>query len=162
MAFHRNPSIANWFRRIFNFKVGDMPTSQVSDIIIPVIPVLPIANIVETGTVTNATSGTVFTTPTDKDFYLTGASLSMIKDVLSQSVSTDLRAVLRGITIFPLTIRSISLTIQNDSKAQIFNPPIKLDRGTTVTITNSNATAEITASATIYGYTQETISSDAE
>lgn len=119
------------------FEVGDNKTFQ---------------QIVEGSGDVNTASIVVFTTPTDRDFYLTGATLSMIKDVNATSTLTQLRVVIRGAIKSILRISGISLTVQDGAIS--FQPcvPIKLDRNTTIDIVNTTAIAAIRADASITGF----------
>jgi hypothetical protein len=109
-------------------------------------------NILRGVTATNSTSATIYTTPTDKDFYLTSALLSTIKDVTSTSTLERLRVVIDGVTQDILLISSLSLTAQDRTITLSLNNSIKIDRGTTITVTNSTNVANITTTALIQGY----------
>lgn len=103
----------------------------------------------ESVTVTNSTSGIIFTTRTDADTFLTNIQLSLIKDATSTSTLTTVqctpyeqppKAILR--------IPSITLTAQIANLTQEFHIPIKLQRGSTVNVTNGTNVANILAGAT--------------
>jgi hypothetical protein len=135
-----------------------MPT-QLAEKVVPVMEVNPRllrrCNIVRVNAATNSASATIYTTPTNQDFYLCGATLGVIKDVTSQSLSTRLNVTIDGVVQPIMHIPSISLTVQSEVMALSFPFPVKVDRGTNITVTNSNATANITASSSITGYVDE-------
>lgn len=151
---NRNFSISQDLNRIFDLK-GES-TDYVSDVIMPVVPIQRICNIVRRAPLSNATSATVYTTPSDKDFYLNSAFLSVIKDVTAQSLASSILVFIDSVQVGILSISGLSLTPQNDVVSISFPIPLKLDRNTTITVTASNATANVSASAGITGYTVET------
>lgn len=155
MVKHYNPSIVQDALRIFNTK-SDNLSDDLGLNIIPVIPVTPCARVVGNAAATNATSATILTTPTGRDFYLTGAALSMIKDVTSTSNSSTIRCVINGVTVIILDIAGITLTAQSATQTVVFNPPLKIDAGTNITVQNATNTANVRSDGCIYGYTQET------
>lgn len=105
----------------------------------------------------NATSSTIFSTPTDRDVYIVAVSLAYIQDVTATAVShgvvaTDELGVSRNLLFIP----TLTLTVSNGT-AQITLPhPLKLARGTNVTVTNSTNTGNTSAAGTIYYFIDET------
>lgn len=153
---HYNPSITQWQQRILQGK-GEYPLSEVEDTPILVVPISPVANIVRRASATNATSATIYTTPADKDFYLTSAQLATIKDVTSTSTDETISAIIGGTSTILLNIPSITLTVQTGATSIIFNPPVLIDRNTAITVTNGTNVATIKSTGCITGYTVETI-----
>ncbi len=151
---NNNSSISQDMNRIFDLK-GES-TSFVMDYIQPVINISPRCNICKGASAINATSAGIYTTPSDKDFYLASALLSVIKDVTSTSTLTSILAFIDGVQQSILRIGGISLTPQSDVVALSFNIPIKIDRNTAITVSNSTNVANVTAQATIQGFTVET------
>lgn len=112
-------------------------------------------NIVASASANNAVTGTIYTTPIDKDFFLTSIDLSMIKDVTSTSIYTDVEIKINGQTKTILYINGFTLTVQNISKIISFPIPIKLDRNSTITVNNNTNVANISSYCTITGYTND-------
>jgi hypothetical protein len=154
MTRHYNPSIINRAARILNSKGNDFLPDEVSGPV-ATIAISPKVDIVRAGTATG-TSTTIYTTPTDKDFYLTGIQLAMIKDATSTSTSTNIDCQINGTTAVLINIPSFTLTAQTLSENIQYIFPIKVDRGTALRVRNSTGTANITSIGTIYGYTEET------
>lgn len=131
-----------------------------SNSVVPVIEINPErlrkTTYVATGGLINATSGSIYTTPTDRDFFMTGATIAYIKDATSTAtlirmqLSTDYNT---NIQIFD--IPCLTLTPQNGALSLSFNPPLKLKRGIIVAVTADTATANITVRGTIQGYIVE-------
>jgi len=152
---HFNNTINKSMSDTFNLK-GES-TDEILDNIVPVVIVEPKVDIVIGSTLDNGTSLTLYTTPTDKDFYLTTAQMNVIKDVTSTSNRSRLLVTINGVSQQLLTLASLTLTPQNITVAQNYRIPIKLDRNTGVIITNSTNVANISTSASISGYTVETV-----
>lgn len=135
----------------------NIPT-QIADKVVPVMEVNPKllrrANIIRSANAINSTGATVYTTPTDRDFFLTSVHLSVIKDVTATSQNTELDFVTDdGIQQYAFVINGITLTPQNEVIDQQLNPPIKLKRGTNISLVNGTNVATIRTHATITGYT---------
>tara|TARA_Y100000310_G_C20678101_1_gene814254 strand:- start:1426 stop:1911 length:486 start_codon:yes stop_codon:yes gene_type:complete len=114
-------------------------------------------NIGATVDASNATSVTLFTTPSDRDFYLVSANLSLIKDASSTSLISALVITMDdGSTVNIIRIPTFTTTAQTASINATFPIPIKLARNTGVSITNSTAIANIKTTGTIVGFTEET------
>lgn len=159
MVRNRNPTIAENARRLFNTKQGDQLGDQIADIILPIVPIENYANVVRSASLVNGTSVTIFTTPSDKDFYLDSAQLSVVKDATSDSLLSTISVTVQGVARQILILRGLTLTAQSAQSAISFPKPILIDRGTAITATNNTATANISASGCITGHTVETISS---
>ena len=110
-------------------------------------------NIVRRSSAINSTGGTIYTTPTDKDFFLNSVALSVIKDVTSTSILSNITCIIDGATNQILSIPGISLTVQNQSLSISFPIPIKIDRGSAIGVSNSTNVANISTNAMITGYT---------
>jgi len=111
-----------------------------------------VANVLVSGVAANATSALIYATPTDADFYLTSASIAFIKDVTATSASSSITTVISGVTQSFLNYPQFTLTVQTGANSMVFDPPVKIDRGTNININNSTAVGNITSRASIAGY----------
>lgn len=111
-----------------------------------------VIDLVRIGSAVDSASATVHTASTEKDTFITGFCLTMIKDVSAVSAATDLRVIIGGATRQIAIITGLTLTVQNETITGNFAMPIKIDRGSAITLTHSNATASVKGSAIIYGY----------
>lgn len=111
-------------------------------------------NIIKTAT-TGGTGTAIYTTPTDQDFFLVGAQLSVIKDATSTSTSTDLYCTTdeSSSSTSILKITGITLTPQSSTVSISFPIPIKCKRGSIIGINNATNVATILSSGCIQGYT---------
>lgn len=157
MTKHYNVSIAEDALRILNSKQGDF----LGDEVIGPVAVLPIeryANITKSATGTGA-SVSIFTTPSDKDFYLCSAELTMAKDATQDTASgsISLGVIVDGVAVSVLRINIITLQAHQDSVVVAFPKPIKLDRNSSIAASRGASTAgTCSIGACITGYTVET------
>jgi len=102
-----------------------------------------------------ATTGTttLFTTPADRDFFLTSASLNNQSDVSADNTGISLSVIPEGKAADEiLRFDKITLTVFQDSIALVFNPPIKLERGSAISFGSTFAAGASITGATITGY----------
>jgi len=95
---------------------------------------LPVNQVPATSTVTNTGSSTIFTVPNTGDWYLTSLFLARTSDATADSTSSSLSVVFDGGTRILINLRKQTLTAGNDHHYQNYNPPIKLDRGSAITL----------------------------
>lgn len=98
------------------------------------------------------TSSTIYTTPADKDFYLTSVQLSFIKDASATSTASFVQTTIGGVSATILSLRQLATTAQSGSESITYNPPLKIDRNVAITCQNSTNVAAITSQACITGY----------
>ncbi len=101
----------------------------------------------------------IYTTPTDKDFYLTYASLIVTQPATTTNTLTDITAILEsGLTVKIVTTPKVTTSSRANPAMNKYESAfaIKLKRGTTIILTNTFSAGECIASATIGGYTLET------
>lgn len=165
MAFNQvqNRDIINNIQNDLGLNPGpDALPSTVTPSIQPVYPVYEkVANICVANSNVNSTSQTIYTTPANKDFYVTSLCLSVIKDATATSTDSTITGVVNGATITLARIAGLTLTAMNDSITMSFPVPIKLDRGTAVNLTNSTNVANVTSRATVQGFTKNNRTNEA-
>lgn len=143
-------------RKEFNIPLAENVTLPVNNSIQPVYEVKKkICNIVRSSTATNSTSSTIYTTPSDKDFYLSSYVLTVIKDATATSISTRISVIIDGATQVLSRIDGITLTAQAHTITLGLPIPIRIDRSTNIVVTNTTAVANVIGAATIVGYTEE-------
>jgi len=137
---------------------SDHAPSEISNFIQPIVDVTPnnnrIVNIYKELDVTN-TSGTIYTTPTDKDFYLTSCSLSFIKNAGNLSAKVYI-AYISASPIYLNIISTLSGTADRANNTITFNTPLLLPRGAALSLASDDATASINISGLVFGYTVDT------
>jgi len=157
MAINRNVSLAMDMNRIFDFK-NEASASEVADFIQPVKEIQPKLNIVKTNNRIITGSVTIYTTPADKDFYLTNITFSLIKDVACDQATANvpINVVIDGVTVGLCGIACLTLTAQQQTIVLNFPIPLKLDRNSTITSGATYTVGLMARSVHLIGYTQET------
>jgi len=142
----------------------DKVPDQIAEKVVPVMEVNPKLLKLSlpfpvSGALSNALSATLYTTSSIKDTYLTGATMSMIKD--ATSTATDMRfyftEATTGQTRLIFRITGLSLTADSKFCAIDFNKPMKVARGTNIMVTSNTADANISIKGTLFGYEEENI-----
>jgi len=130
------------------------PNLPIRDEILPVIVMNTTSQILKWGSAINSTSGTIYTLPTDKDFYLTGATLGMLKDATATSILTNLtcRDSVGNVASTLLAIPGLTLTAQSGNASITLAHPLKLMRGSAITVANSTSVGNVSAYGTITGF----------
>lgn len=137
----------------------DRIPNEIAEKVVPTMEVNPKllknCNILRHATAINTTATTVYSVPSDIDFYLCGCSLSVIKDATATSINSAIQITVDGDSNFfrPISIAGLTLTPQSLSESVDFNRPIKVKRGTNISVINSTNVANCTSSACIWGYT---------
>ena len=158
MVNHYNPSIVERAQRIFRTKAFDVMSSEIEPNIKAIIPISPVLNIVRFAV--RSTTGTtqVYTTPSDKDFYLTALTLGGSSNATSDGTAMYIQVTIDGVTQRPLYLVKQTLTAFTGNVAIAFPFPIKLDRNTNVSLTLSFTVGNDSGVCTLAGYTEETAS----
>jgi hypothetical protein len=131
---------------------------KIADAIIPVIdvnPKLKYSNKIHTSFLTGGggTSAGIYTTPMDKDFYLTGACLSIVKNATSNSTVTSIRVgTADGPTSNIISIIGLTLTEQDQTVWCPFPIPLRLARGSAITLITDSTGAGYEVRGSIIGY----------
>ncbi len=166
MSKNYNVNIPIRLRRQLGIKEG--LDNEVFDKIVPAVNILPTISFARNGTSnTSASTTNVLTTPTDKDFYLTGASLSYEKDSTCDTAPGQfirLAVTIQGVSRSILLLPHISVTASNGSVTlNVGNSlGIKLDRNTNINlILPTFSLGTYTGSMSIFGYTEEIITETA-
>lgn len=138
------------------FNNPSLSPNHIPDYIVPVLLInddlYSSGYISETGTAINSTSTTILTTDSFYYTYLTGITLSVAKDSTATSTLSTVTAVIDGATKTIGAITGLTLTAQNQTIDITFTKPLKLDRSSIITITNSTAVSNVTARAVVRGF----------
>ena len=102
---------------------------------------------------------TLYTTPSNKDFYLTGAWLSYTKDATCDTATGALpiTATLNGVAIQFLTLSKLTLTAEQRQISITFETPIKIDRNTIISFGTTWSVGNMIIAVGITGYTQDPV-----
>jgi hypothetical protein len=127
----------------------------------PVVDINPfhnaVCNIVKGVTTTATGSIVAYTTPTDVDFYLTSANLSIQKDATCDVATATgyIEATINKANVFLGYIPQITLTASNSILVLTFPVPIKLDRNSTIFTNNTFTVGVCVRGLSIAGFTYD-------
>jgi len=134
----------------------DRIPNEIAEKVIPVMEVNPkllrTINIIKNVYGTATGNLTVYSVPSNKDFYLVGADISAQEDALSTNTATYIAATIDGAAVRILQLSKLTLTADSKNGSISFNTPIKIDRGTNITLSNSFGAGAAVKTCTIYGY----------
>lgn len=151
---HFNVSVSDALRRIFNPK-GGSDFSSFNPTIQPIVDIRDRANIVRSNTRSTTGTGTILTTPSDKDFYLTTLSFSATADATADNTVYSIATTIEGAARNILQLVKTSLTAYENVATITFSPPIKIDRNVTITLGSTFTVGTSNCAATLTGFTQE-------
>lgn len=101
---------------------------------------------------TTTGSGTIYTTPLKKDFYITGILLGVRQDAACDQTGVTVQATIGGantIIFFVQMVPSAAGTLQNSMSLPF---PIKIDRGTNITLVPSFTAGTQSSRVSIFGF----------
>lgn len=158
MVRHYNPSIVERAQRILNTKMDNL-SDEVNGPL-AVIPIEPICRISRSQQAIVTGSSTIYTTPTDKDFYLCNVQFSFSKDAACDVAtgSIGIQTTIDGAAQIIIRLPVITLTAQNNTLSFNFVKPLKIDRGVTLILTGTYTAGVMSRTGNIVGYTEETTS----
>jgi hypothetical protein len=113
------------------------------------------ARICKSAVLTNATSATLYTTPTNQDLYITSCSIGFTKDATATTTELSIKCFIDGANPRILATGLITLTAQTGNLSIPFPHPIKVDRNTAVTIAASTNVGNFNCIALFSGYLDE-------
>lgn len=104
----------------------------------------------------SVTTGTItlFTTPTDTDFYISELNMAFIKDVTCDAATgaVTISVVIDGVTRNIAGLSTITLTAQSGNLVISFPLPVKLDRTTSITMNGTYTAGVMSRYCSIAGY----------
>lgn len=107
-------------------------------------------------TITDSSSGTIYTTPTNQDFYLTDVQMDGFKSAAAGTTEFYITVTINGATKKIISMHHPTTTAINNLHAEkSFLLPIKLDRNTNITLNSNNATTFNRVIGIICGYVDE-------
>ena len=138
----------------------DVP-NQLASKIVPVLISNPNRSgsmIIESGSRTTTGSTTVFTTPSNKDFYLTDITLTNVSNAAADNTSITVTAVdHRGQAKILIYMPKITLTAHSQTITKTFPVPILLSRSSVISQTSSFAAGVSTTATTITGFVVDNV-----
>jgi len=150
-------------KRIYSqeFYLTEADVLGVSDVIQPVAimnSMQDYTNVVKYANNSLGSPTIIYTTPTDKDFFLCGLNISSDGSIAG-TASISVKLPNESNDVILVTVSQVASIIGGDTLmdseniSHDFSRPIKLARGSQITLTDTG----ITAYASIYGYTKESL-----
>lgn len=114
-----------------------------------------VCNIVRTGVRATTGTSTVYTTPTDKDFYVTAIALGLTKDVTCDAATgrLQLSATIDGSAQVLISIPFLTLTVMDENVSLTLPFPVKIDRNTNITHSLTFTAGAASFTGTVIGFT---------
>ncbi len=134
--------------------------SEHSGFIQPTLIIEPLTTLLFTAGRTTTGTLTAGTTALDKDTYITGIDMSMIKDVVCDQATGRLSLLVpqnSKATNVLCAIPILTLTAQQYSNYIQFKTPLKVDRNAVISMVLTFAAGAMSVNIQIYGFTRETI-----
>lgn len=151
---HYNPSISNRMSRFFNLKGEN--TDEVRDEIVAVVPLIPVANIVKQAVRTTSGSVTVYTTPADREFFLSALTMSYECNAACDTLGIECYIYVDGVQIPFVRLNKLTLTARADSMTWSFPNPIRIDKNSVISFYCTYSAGSCSFNGTIVGYLEET------
>jgi len=112
-----------------------------------------IVNVLESASGSVSGNTVAFTTPATQDFFLTGVTISTISDATADNTSILGFCTLEGkASANFITIVKLTTTAHEQTSVIEFNPPLKLERNTTVGVFTSFTVGANTKAINIIGF----------
>jgi len=161
MATVRRGTIVQNFIEALKLQVGQPLPQESSDKLLLTFDYsnTRVTNICKTNTRTSSGSATVYTTPTEEDFFLTSATLSVVKDATCDDATgqtASIAVIIGGGSQTLMAISGLVTTATAQTLSLSFNPPIKVDRASNISVSGNTYTAGLKSrSASITGFTTQ-------
>jgi len=132
------------------------PPTESANTIQPVLEVGPRhTNVMRRQVRSTSGTSTLYTTPSDKDFFLTYAMLSYSKDATSDNVEIPLLIVQDGASIRVIQINSQTTTAESRTIIVTFPYPVKCDKASAITFITTFTAGALVCNGVIGGFILE-------
>lgn len=144
-------------------QLRDIIPNQLADKIVPVMEVNPKlfrrCNITRGVSKTTSGTQTIYTTPSDREFYLVGIMGGLAKDAVCDVATgrIQISAIINGDTQSIMDLPVLTLTAQSLTNSISLSDPIKVDKNTAIVISGTFTAGAMSRTGTIIGYTVENI-----
>lgn len=159
MVENQNPEIINRIsEEIKESNLNILPKAIANKIQAVLIVNPKVRTIFRAADLTGTGSATIFTTPADKDFYLTSAELTFVCDSAADTtfyrilITPDQQGAANCIIM-----RKLTLTAEARNVTKSFPTPIKLARNSTITVATTLTVGASTVTGIIAGHEVDTL-----
>lgn len=151
---HYNPSFGEDLRRIFNPKGGEQASSYETKIQ-PIVLLPTRVDIARSAGSATTGATTIYTTPADKDFYLTSVQISGAADATADNVEYTIECVTDGVARSLIGLRKITTTAFTGQSSIAYLYPLKIDRNSIISVNTAFTVGAASKRGAITGYTLE-------
>jgi hypothetical protein len=133
----------------------DKVPDQLGQTVVPVLDVTPrVHRVAIARSVASSSTGgaTIFTTPTNKDFYLTGLFISMSDNAACDGIYVRIQATINTTVYDLIRLQKQTLVATNLQDGISFSVPIKIDKGTGINMDNNFSVGTSVRAASIFGF----------
>lgn len=154
----QNPDVGTIARDQAMLTISEGTPNNLQTNVIPVLDVSPdfhrVANIVRQASRSTTGTSTIYTAASDKDTYITTVFLSFCADATADNTFAVVGCTVNGVSSSRdlLRIQKLSLTAINQTVVITLPVPVKVDRGTAITVQTSFSVGSSAISAGITGY----------
>ncbi len=147
----QNGNLINETKQQLQTQGMDFP-SELNDKVSVVYPLNMPTNILKYAERTSSGSVTMYTTPADKDFYMTYAMLNISKDVASDVAAALFTCYMEGAATRVFLLTTQPSTAESRHICVSFPIPIKIDRNTAIAVTATRTAGAHTVSGVVGGF----------
>lgn len=141
----------------FNVRDGQFFDNNIGNKVMPIVNIdQPTCDVVANGNNTATGAGTIYTTPTGKDFYLTGYQVSVASNATCDGDNAYLTFYVNGVVRY-IVFALIVGVANNVNVTQDFTTPIKIDRGTAIQMTSTFSAGAQRKCASLFGYLSDSL-----
>jgi len=146
-----------WMQNVLGLQSGsDKIPQYIQDNVQPVVEITPkITDVVVAGSANVTTSTVIYSTPSDKDFYLTFLEISVTKDAVNDNLWTYAGVKLGGLERAFCSLQFQTTTAGSAALIHDFGHPVKVDRGTDIRVIGSFAAGNMVKRLTVGGFILE-------
>lgn len=157
MAQINNFEIVDKIRRLFKLSASENIPNSSGESVNPVLIANPDNFTKVLGSLTRTTTAaapgaTILTSHATKETYITGIDIAITSDVLADNVAMNVRVTINGALVILTNLNKQTLTITNNEARVMFPIPIKIDKGSVVTLVNVFTAGASRTDVSILGY----------
>jgi len=146
----------NQIRKTTGLQAVELPNVMFRNICVPTLDINPrYASFSKTAGSVTTGNAAIYTTPLDKDTYITSITVGYIKDATcdtATSISNGVFTVIDGLTTYIVPVPCLTLTAQSYNFNVVFPYPMKIDRGVAVVFSGSYTAGSCARVANITGF----------
>lgn len=155
-TIYRNTYL-QWLQKILGLQSSkEQPPSTLAPTVQAIVDIVPrITTVVRRASSATTGGATLYTTPTDKDFYITFVDMAYSKDAANDTTEVYIDCVINGSTTRIMSLNVVAATAQADGKIVSLPYPVLVDRNSVVRIVSNFTAGTLNRQGTVGGYILE-------